>query len=289
MASLKGRRSTKSAKATTPAVVSNVSSVSTAYLQELEDTFQLYDPENTGVMSLKSLRLAMRTLGFEASLENVMEIIREIPSLSIHRPKKKKCSIVKGMISSTNNINSNNNKNKGKEKQNDLEPIAEGISGIRRSSRVTSGALKTGYRSKYVDESDEALVSDDDDNDDDDEYEDIKTLDSDGGGDKSFIRRNTEENDFGDDNLYFTLQDFITIMIPNEDQHGQDEVSRIFQLFDLQGKGSIRIEDLRRVAKELAISMGDEELREMIEEADRDGDGCVTEQEFARILEKTGF
>jgi Ca2+-binding EF-hand superfamily protein len=35
--------------------------------------------------------------------------------------------------------------------------------------------------------------------------------------------------------------------------------------------------------------MTDEELQEMIDEADRDGDGEVSEEEFIRILKKTSF
>lgn len=63
----------------------------------------------------------------------------------------------------------------------------------------------------------------------------------------------------------------------------------MFQLFDTEGKGSIRLEDLRRVASELGIPMKEQELQEMIEEGDRDGDGGVTEQEFTRIMKKAGF
>ena len=35
--------------------------------------------------------------------------------------------------------------------------------------------------------------------------------------------------------------------------------------------------------------MTDEELQEMIEEADRDGDGQVSEEEFLRMMKKTSL
>ena len=35
--------------------------------------------------------------------------------------------------------------------------------------------------------------------------------------------------------------------------------------------------------------MADEELQEMIEEADRDGDGQVSEEEFLRMMKKTSL
>merc|ERR1711979_13412 len=48
-------------------------------------------------------------------------------------------------------------------------------------------------------------------------------------------------------------------------------------------------ENLKGVAKELGERMTDEELQEMIDEADRDGDGEVNEEEFLRIMKKTNL
>ena len=53
--------------------------------------------------------------------------------------------------------------------------------------------------------------------------------------------------------------------------------------------GKISFKNLKRVAKELGETMTDEELQEMIEEADRDGDGEVNEEEFFRIMKKTAL
>jgi Ca2+-binding EF-hand superfamily protein len=43
------------------------------------------------------------------------------------------------------------------------------------------------------------------------------------------------------------------------------------------------------VAEELGENLTDEELQEMIDEADRDGDGEVNEDDFLRIMKKTGL
>ena len=43
------------------------------------------------------------------------------------------------------------------------------------------------------------------------------------------------------------------------------------------------------MAKEIGENMTDEELQEMIEEADRDGDGQVSEEEFLRMMKKTSL
>ena len=53
--------------------------------------------------------------------------------------------------------------------------------------------------------------------------------------------------------------------------------------------GKVSLRNLKRVAKELCENMTDEELQEMIDEADRDGDGEVSEEEFICILKKTSF
>ena len=58
---------------------------------------------------------------------------------------------------------------------------------------------------------------------------------------------------------------------------------------DMQAGGDgdkISFADLKMIAQELGERMSDEELWEMIKEADRDGDGLVSEEEFMRIVRK---
>ncbi|XP_055334452.1 uncharacterized protein LOC129585691 [Paramacrobiotus metropolitanus] len=79
----------------------------------------------------------------------------------------------------------------------------------------------------------------------------------------------------------------LTTKMNEKDAH--DEIQKAFRLFDSDETGKISFQNLKRVAKELGENLTDEELREMIEEADLNGDGEVDEKEFLRIMQKTGL
>ena len=68
-----------------------------------------------------------------------------------------------------------------------------------------------------------------------------------------------------------------------------EEIKKAFNLIVEEGHDKITLNSLQKVARELGENMSKEELQEMIEEADRDGDGEIGEEDFIRIMKKTNL
>jgi len=87
-----------------------------------------------------------------------------------------------------------------------------------------------------------------------------------------------------------TFDNFLNLMARKiSEKDSKEEILKAFKLFDDDETGKISFENLKRVAKELGENLTDEELQEMIDEADRNGDGEVDEDEFLRIMKKTSL
>ncbi|KAH0573187.1 Centrin [Spironucleus salmonicida] len=86
------------------------------------------------------------------------------------------------------------------------------------------------------------------------------------------------------------LNDFFRIMTAKMgERDSREEILKAFRLFDEDDTGKISFKNLKRVAKELGENLSDEEIQEMIDEADRDGDGEINEEEFLRIMRRTSL
>jgi centrin-1 len=87
----------------------------------------------------------------------------------------------------------------------------------------------------------------------------------------------------GDDAITFdAFVEMLTSKIGDSDS--REDINKVFNLFDVDGKGRITLRDLKRVAKELGETLTDAELLEMIERADKDGDSEITMEDFAAIM-----
>ena len=56
-----------------------------------------------------------------------------------------------------------------------------------------------------------------------------------------------------------------------------------------EGTGRITLDNLKKACKEAGVKFTEQELRDMIEEADRNGDNEVDLQEFTNVMLKTNL
>ena len=86
------------------------------------------------------------------------------------------------------------------------------------------------------------------------------------------------------------FDEFITMMTtrPSENET-REEIHKVFVTFDTGRTGYIALKDLRKVAKDLGELTDDNVLQEMVERADFDQDGLVSEEEFYNLMTKKSW
>ncbi|NXO20178.1 CALMS protein, partial [Cisticola juncidis] len=79
--------------------------------------------------------------------------------------------------------------------------------------------------------------------------------------------------------------EFLSLMARKmRDTDGEEEIREAFRVFDKDGNGYISAAELRHVMTNLGEKLTDEEVDEMIKEADCNHDGQVNYEEFVRMM-----
>ena len=88
-------------------------------------------------------------------------------------------------------------------------------------------------------------------------------------------------------NLYeFTIKftEFLGMMRTSDENDSLEDIEKMFKLFDDDDTDKISFRNLARVAEELGDGASGEELQDMINQADTDGDGEINIDEFYRVM-----
>ena len=80
-------------------------------------------------------------------------------------------------------------------------------------------------------------------------------------------------------------KDFKTMMqVQLEQKSTDDEIRQAFELFDKDKDGKISPKELKEVMQSLGENLTDQDVKDMIFEADQNGDGCINFNEFKRMM-----
>ena len=81
------------------------------------------------------------------------------------------------------------------------------------------------------------------------------------------------------------FDDFVELMEQkNKENDPEIEIINMFQIFNKENNGLISNEELFHIIRTFGETLTDEEIREIITEADVDGDGFINYEEFVRMM-----
>lgn len=88
-----------------------------------------------------------------------------------------------------------------------------------------------------------------------------------------------------DENGVIDFGEFVNMIIKKStDVDSEEELRELFMIFDANGSGGISSAEIRYVLKVLGENFTDDEIDELMGEADKDGDGYLNFDEFMNLM-----
>ncbi|GLU05376.1 hypothetical protein SLE2022_224780 [Rubroshorea leprosula] len=78
-------------------------------------------------------------------------------------------------------------------------------------------------------------------------------------------------------------------LLPERSPYSEEQLKQLFRMFDRDGNGFITAAELAHSMAKLGHALTAEELTGMIKEADTDGDGMISFQEFSQAISTAAF
>ena len=84
---------------------------------------------------------------------------------------------------------------------------------------------------------------------------------------------------------FLSFEEFVKVIGPRMGNKGsKEEITKVFKLFDVDSTNKISLKNLRKIAQEIGENISEEEMIDMMREADRDKDGFIGFDDFYRIM-----
>jgi len=80
------------------------------------------------------------------------------------------------------------------------------------------------------------------------------------------------------------FEEFVALMIRHDSGNPDDGLFEVFEMFNKDGNGAVRISDLSKVMESLGVKLTEADLREIMKEAELDEDGKISFAEFKRLM-----
>ncbi|RNA25662.1 calmodulin 12 [Brachionus plicatilis] len=92
-------------------------------------------------------------------------------------------------------------------------------------------------------------------------------------------------------NGYVDYDEFIQMMTQTniKPQNAEDEVKKTFDIFDIDGNGYISADEIKKTMQNIGENLTDDEVKDMIKAADKNGDGKIDITEFSGLLSGTNI